>query len=211
LKVGPDSTRYLFFHCHYARVIWRLSPWPFDSTTLYSPNLCDWIRIILSPKATLNIPRSEHHRFQVFAAVTCDLLWFHCNKAFHDGLSFDARILAKLILNNYHQHCAAWSHKLEPTSEKWIRPPLHWHKINFDTAIRDSFSCQTAICSRNHNEQLIKMIFQIQSKCSPNKGEALAAQLAISLASSLHLNKFILEDDSQVVTLALQQSTIVQD
>jgi hypothetical protein len=55
------------------------------------------------------------------------------------------------------------------------------------------------------------MISQIQSKCSPNKGEALAAQLAISLASSLHLNKFILEDDSQVVTLALQQSTIVQD
>jgi hypothetical protein len=25
-KVGPDSTRHIFFHCHYARVIWRLSP-----------------------------------------------------------------------------------------------------------------------------------------------------------------------------------------
>jgi len=25
-KSGPDSTRHLFFHCHYAQVIWRLSP-----------------------------------------------------------------------------------------------------------------------------------------------------------------------------------------
>jgi hypothetical protein len=209
-KVGPDSTKHLFFHCHYARVIWRLSPWPLDSTTLDSPNLCDWIRIILSPGATLNIPRSEHHRFQVFAAVTCDLLWFYRNKAFHDGLSFDARILTKLILKNYYQHCDAWSHKLDPIPGKWIRPPLHWLKINFDTAIRDSFSCQAAIC-RNHNGQLIKNISQIQSKCSPNKGEALATQLAISLASSLHLNRFILEGDSQVVTLTLQHPSIVQD
>jgi hypothetical protein len=41
--------------------------------------------------------------------------------------------------------------------------------------------------------------------------KVLAAQLAISLASSLHLNRFILEGDSQVVTLALQQPSIVQD
>jgi hypothetical protein len=104
-KTGPDSIRHIFFHCHYARVIWHLSPWPLDSTTLDSPNLCNWIRIILSLGANLHIPRFVHHQFQVFVVVTCDLLWFHRNKAFHDGLSFDARILAKLIIKNYHQHC----------------------------------------------------------------------------------------------------------
>jgi hypothetical protein len=107
---------------------------------LDSPNLCDWIRAILYPETILHIPGSEVHCFQVFASVTCDLLWFHRNKAFHDGLSFDARILAKLILNTYHQHCDAWSNKLNPIPEKWIRPPPNWFKINFDTAIRDSFS-----------------------------------------------------------------------
>jgi hypothetical protein len=51
----------------------------------------------------------------------------------------------------------------------------------------------------------------MQSKCSPNKGKALAVQLTISLASSFRLNRFILEGDSQVVILAFQQPTIVQD
>jgi hypothetical protein len=55
------------------------------------------------------------------------------------------------------------------------------------------------------------MVTQIQSKCTPNKGEALAAQLAISPAYSLRLSHFILESDSQVVILALQKPTIVQD
>lgn len=119
---GPDSLKHVFFHCHFARVVWRLYPSPLDSTTLDSLNLCDWIRVILYPEAFLHIPCSELHRFQVFATVTCDLLWFHCNKAFHYGLSFDARILAKLIINTYHQHYDAWSNKLDPAPEKWFCP-----------------------------------------------------------------------------------------
>lgn len=197
-KYGSDSHRHLFFHCHFARVAWLLLSWPLDSTTLDSLNLCDWIRVILYPEPILHIPCSELHCFQVFATVTCDLLWFHRNKAFQ----FDAHILAKLIINNYHQHCDAWSNKLDPTPEKWIRPPPNWYKINFDTAIHDSFSCQAAIC-RDHEGKVIKMTSQIQSNCSPNKGEALAAHLVVSLASSLHLNRFIIEGDSQVVILTL--------
>jgi hypothetical protein len=131
-------------------------------------------------------------------------------KLFHDSLSFDARILAKLILNTYHQHCDAWSHKLNPIPGKWIHPPTNWFKINFDTAIRDFFSCQAAIC-RDHMGKLIMMTSQIQSNYSPNKGETLATHLAVSLAASLHLNQFIIEGDSQVVIFALQQPTIVQD
>ncbi|XP_062177050.1 uncharacterized protein LOC133881987 [Alnus glutinosa] len=156
-KGGPDSLRHLFFHCHFARVVWRLSSWPLDSTTLDSPHLCDWVRVILYPEALLHIPSLELHRFQVFAAVACDLLWFHRNKAYHEGMSFDARNLARQIVTTYHQHCDAWSAKLRPTLEKWIRPPLNWHKLNFDTAIRDSFSCQAAIC-RNHEGRLIVII-----------------------------------------------------
>jgi hypothetical protein len=209
-KSGPDSIRHLFFHCHFARVVWRLSPWPLDSSTLDSLDLVDWVRVILYPDALLHIPFLERHRFQVFAAVACDLLWFHRNKAFHDGLTFEARTVTNLIYTSYHQHCNAWSDKLFPKLEKWIRPPLHWFKINFDTAIRDSFSSQAAIC-RDHEGRLIKVATQIQSACSPNKGEALAAQLAVSLASSLHLDRFVIEGDSQIVILALQQPNIVQD
>jgi hypothetical protein len=209
-KGGPDSLRHLFFHCHFAIVVWRLSPWPLDSTTLDSPNLCDWVQVILYPEALLHIPSLELHHFQVFAAVACDILWFHRNKAYHEGMSFEARNLARQIVTTYHQHCDAWSAKLRPIPEKWIRPPLNWHKLNFDTTIRDSFSCQAAIC-RDHDGRLVKMATQIQANCSPNKCEALAAKLAVSLALSLHLNRFIIEGDSQVVILALQQPSIVQD
>ena len=43
----------------------------------------------------------------------------------------------------------------------------------------------------------------INPPCSPNMGEALATQLAISVACSLNLDQFILEGDSEVVIQAL--------
>jgi hypothetical protein len=42
-------------------------------------------------------------------------------------------------------------------------------------------------------------------------GEALAARLAMSLSSSLNIKRFILEGNSQIVILALQQPHIAQD
>jgi hypothetical protein len=57
----------------------------------------------------------------------------------------------------------------------------------------------------------MKMTSRSQPNYTPNKGEALVARLATSLASSLHLKKFIPEGDSQAVILALQQPTIIQD
>jgi len=57
----------------------------------------------------------------------------------------------------------------------------------------------------------MKMTSRSQPNYTPNKGEALVARLATSLASSLYLKKFIPEGDSQAVILALQQPTIIQD
>jgi len=47
--------------------------------------------------------------------------------------------------------------------------------------------------------------------CQPNYGEALAAKLAVSMASSHHLDLFILEGYSQVVIFALHNPSITQD
>jgi hypothetical protein len=65
-----------------------------------------------------------------------------------------------------------------------------------------------AAAGQNHEGHIIRMISQIHSRFSLNMGEALAAHLAISLASSLHRKLFILEGDSQVIILALQQPNI---
>jgi hypothetical protein len=47
------------------------------------------------------------------------------------------------------------------------------------------------------------MISQISPSCLPNYGEALTGQLVVSLAASLQIGKFIMEDDSQVAIMAL--------
>jgi hypothetical protein len=144
----------------------------------------------------------EPHKFQNFASVACDILWFYRNKAFYDGISFDARSVSAHVNKISLEHFSAWHSKLQVPVEKWI-PPLNWVKINFDIAIRDSFSVQAVVCC-NSEGQIIHMLSQISPSCSPNVGETLAAQLAIFLAASLLLDRFILKGDSKVVVLALQ-------
>jgi hypothetical protein len=89
-KVREDSLQHLFFNCVFARVVCRYSFWVLDSTTLDLSNMLNWIKIIISLGSTLHILKVDHYRFQIFAAVTCDLLWFYCNKAFHNGISYNA-------------------------------------------------------------------------------------------------------------------------
>jgi hypothetical protein len=173
-------------------------------------NMLDWIKVILSPRSTHKIPKEDYHCFQTFATVACDLLWSSRNKAYHEDLSFDALLLARKVLKVSQEHMVAWKSISNPIEEKWIPLPPQWFKINFDTAIRDTFSTQAAVC-RNHLGHILKIDTKTNSPCQPNEGEALAANLAASLAISLNIQKFILEGDSQIVILALQHSDISQD
>ncbi|GLT55807.1 hypothetical protein SLA2020_288950 [Shorea laevis] len=83
--------------------------------------------------------------------------------------------------------------------EKWQPPKAGFFKVNFDTAIRESFSVQAAICCDSKGK-IIKAVSQFNPSCDPTYGEALAASLAISLS----LPVFTLEGDSLTVILALQ-------
>jgi ribonuclease HI len=69
---------------------------------------------------------------------------------------------------------------------------------------------QVAIC-RDEKGNIIQAISQINNSYSPNEGEAMAAQLAISLATSLNLDLFIIEGDSEVVVQSLQNPKFVRD
>jgi hypothetical protein len=209
-KDGEDSIQHLFFKCRFARVIWRNSFWPMDLLAFNFTNMLDWIKVIISPGATPKIPKEDHHRFQIFVAVACDFLWSSRNKVYHENLSFDALNVSRKINKVSLEHMAAWKKASIPLEEKWMPPPPHWFKINFDIAIRDTFSAQAAVC-RDHLGHIIKMDTKINSKCLPNMGEALAANLAVSLAVSQNIQRFILEGDSQIVILALQQPKIAQD
>lgn len=83
-------------------------------------------------------------------------------------------------------------------------------KINYDTAIRDSFSAQAAII-RNSSGTITYCSSLISPPCTALYGEAFAALLAVQLAISSQTISFILEGDSLTVTLALQHPEITQD
>jgi hypothetical protein len=80
-------------------------------------------------------------------------------------------------------------------------------KINYDTAIRDSFSAQAAVCL-DSSGSIIQCSSLICPPCTAVYGEASAALLAVRLAVSLQFSSFILEGDSLIVTLALQNRII---
>ena len=55
------------------------------------------------------------------------------------------------------------------------------------------------------------MLSKISPPCTPNIGEALAAQLACSLATTFSFDHYILEGDSEVVIHALQNPNSIRD
>jgi ribonuclease HI len=209
-KVADDSLNHLFFECIFARVAWRHSFWPLDSTALQFSSMSEWISSIISPGSSIGIPFEDKHKFQIFAAVACDILWFYRNKAYHDSLSFDARSVSMHINKISLEHFQAWHISSQIMDDIWTPPPCEWVKINFDTAIRDSFSAQAAVC-RNDKGQILHATTKISNFCTPNEGEAMAAHLAISLANSIHMDHYIIEGDSEVVVHALQNPNNIRD
>jgi hypothetical protein len=172
--------------------------------------LAEWIKLFISSGSSFGIPLVDQHKFQIFAAMACDILWFYRNKAYHDAISYDAIFVSKHINKITLEHFQAW-HSSSPTLEDtWTPTPTNWVKINFDTAIRDSFLAQAAIC-RDDKGYILQAISQLSISCSPNEGEAMAAQLAISLALSLNQDRFIIEGDSEVVVLSLKSPNFVRD
>jgi hypothetical protein len=115
--------------------------------------------------------------------------------------------LAASIKKTAIAHHAAWSLKTSKVVEVWTPPVKDSFKINFDTAILDTFSAQATVC-RDSKGTIIKAISQISPSCDPNFGEALAALLVVALAVILQLKNFTIEGDSLTVITALQHPSI---
>ena len=138
--------------------------------------------------------------------MLCDLLWYSRNQAVHHGIIPDASMLVENIKRISLEHFAIWLSISSPSRELWSLPSATCFKINFDTAIRDHFSIQVAVCE-NSKVKIVKAFSQVKPPCDPTFGEALAALLAVSLK----LKNFILEGDSSIVISSLQQPAIVLD
>jgi hypothetical protein len=121
-KVADDSLQHLLFNCIFARVVWRHSFWPLDSIAFHFSSMLDWIKLILCPSSSLGIPQEDCHKFQIFAFVACDILWFYRNKAFHDRTTFDARNISAHVNKISLEYFQAWHSAFAKPMEKWISP-----------------------------------------------------------------------------------------
>jgi hypothetical protein len=148
--------------------------------------------------------------FQIFASVLCDQLWFARNRAVHEGSIPGITSLASSIRRTTLDRVAAWRSSSPLVKEYWSPPLAKSFKINLDTATLEFFSVQAAVC-RDSAGKIIKALSQTNPPCDPNFGEALAARLVVSLATSLQLKIFCLEGDSLVVISALNNPSITLD
>jgi hypothetical protein len=135
-----DPLPQLFFTCPIARVVWCQSFWPLDTIALNVTNMTDWLLIILHLHRMLGVPPAETHKFQIFAVVACDYLWFTKNKAHHDGTIPNALSISTTINKTALEHYSAWTTKYDKTPKVWKSPSPPYFKINYDTAIRATFS-----------------------------------------------------------------------
>jgi hypothetical protein len=122
-KMAYDSLQHLFFECHFARVVWHHSFWPMDSIAFQFTSMPEWINLIISSESSFGIPLVDHHKFQIFLAVACGILWFYRNKAYHDGDSFDAISVSKHINKITLEHFQAWHSSSSILKDTWT--PSH--------------------------------------------------------------------------------------
>jgi hypothetical protein len=101
---STNSLPDLLFTCPIAQVVWRQSFWPLDTISLNVTNMTYWLLIILNPHRLLGISQAEAHMFQIFAAVTCDYLWFIRNKAHHEDLILNALVISSTINKTVLEH-----------------------------------------------------------------------------------------------------------
>lgn len=130
-----ETVSHLFLECPYSRVLWRQSPW---SINFISTDINSWIVGILNPDSFLQIDNEDINKFQLFAVITMDNLWFYRNQVIHDQKKINILQLIEQVKKSFKDHCRAWEWKKQQKGNDMIPSPIHHISINFDVAVRDN-------------------------------------------------------------------------
>lgn len=140
--------------------------------------------MIIHPSSALGPPVNDGHAFTLYAAILIDYAWFSRHLVIHHGTEIDIMHIHETIRKLFEEYQHSWSEKLEVTSTSWVPPPNGSWKINFDVAIRDSFSIGAAVC-RDPTGSILFARTKRLPPSSPLRGEARAALFAAQEAHSL--------------------------
>jgi hypothetical protein len=198
---GPlETLPHIFLECDLARILWRSLPWPISFLAYSSRPISDWIAAILSPVEAFGITKSDSRNFQLFIALTLDQIWRCRNLLIHEGVLPSPIKIIHQVSCSFKFHLEAWNSKVLPAL--WLPPAKGWVKLNFDVAVKGSFSVAATVVSDEKGDVLNAATQKLHGS-DALQGEAHAALLAVRLADSMGCKLITLEGDALLVILAI--------
>jgi hypothetical protein len=75
-----EALTHIFLDCDLTRILWRSSSWPLITLGFSARPISNWILAILFYVEMLAIPKQVARKFQLYASLTLDLIWFSRDK-----------------------------------------------------------------------------------------------------------------------------------
>lgn len=202
--LGEESAKHLFMECKIIEILWLSSPWSLHISAFQHLSIKEWIFLFLTNDTSLNLLKDQAHQFCVFAVVIMDMVWFSRNKMVFDGVMPEPKLLLSKVVKIAGEHLVASSkfNRQPPLLKTWIPPPSPWLKINFDIAIRPSFSGLSTVV----RDYLSNFVFAWTAKdvnLDPQVADAKAACLGLSESLKQGLSSTIIEGDAATVIAPL--------
>lgn len=114
----------------------------------------------------------------------------------------------KTVKSTIGHHLSAW--QSASGEAVWVPPPVGSYTVNFDVAIRPDFAVAAATL-RDHEGAFIAVNSLKLPSMDAGLGEAHAALLAVRLAVSCGCSPLVIEGDSLVTVMAINNPTLVSD
>jgi hypothetical protein len=200
-----ETLTHIFLECDLARILWRYSPWPISFLAYSSKPISKWVIVVLSPVSSFGIPKYNVRKFQLFVALTLDLIWRFMNLLIHKGVQPSPIKAIHQISCSYKFHLEAWNVIALPAL--WLPPAVGWVKVNFEVAVKGSFAVAATVISDERGD-IVGAATQKLHCTDALQGETHAALLAICLAESLGCRLVVLEGDALLVALAINNHSL---
>jgi hypothetical protein len=159
----------------------------------------------LHPITNYNNPKGEIRRFQLFATLTMDHIWFVRNKLIHDAVVPIPTKILKHLLFFVDMHISTWNDKA--LHSLWDPPPLGNINANFDVTVRGNLSVAIAIISDSFSNIIMAATKELLSH-DILQGKASADLLASRLAVLSGFYNLFLEWDALLVVLAINSHSL---
>lgn len=135
-----ETTKQLMLEGMVSQIIWTNSPRGLNIRSFLDGPLSLWLKLIIDPSSSSELPLEDYHYFQLYALNSWDLIWWSTrNQIIHNDAQLNILQLINHIKKLCGEHVSAWHQKRVEKSSRWVPPKPRVFKANFDVAVCDEF------------------------------------------------------------------------